>query len=241
MGERAGSASTSAHRCAAASGQGLPPGLVGAGAVPAVALDAADVVHRRGRDGLDARVDGCGAEREAAAAADADGADAVAVDVREGAEVVDAGAEVLGEDLRGRDVPRRAAALAVVGGVEPDRDEAAAGELLRLHARALLLDAAVRRTDDDRGVGDRVVEVRRLIQVGRDLDAVAARLADRLASDFVGRDEGVSVGLQRHEKEGPFRVGVSSGVIQSTSDGPGQGVSGERCTRRAPLTVSRVG
>lgn len=66
----------------------------------AVGVRPADVVHDRGAHGPDAAVDLGGAEREPAAAADPDDADPVAVQEGAGAQEVDRGAEVLGEDLR---------------------------------------------------------------------------------------------------------------------------------------------
>ncbi|MCW5953219.1 MAG: hypothetical protein KIT69_13275 [Propionibacteriaceae bacterium] len=68
-----------------------------------------------------------GAEGEASAAADAEGADAFAVNVGQGAEEVDAGAEVFGEDFRGADAAGVAAAFGVEGGVERERDEPVPG------------------------------------------------------------------------------------------------------------------
>ncbi|WLQ05867.1 hypothetical protein Q8Z05_17415 [Arthrobacter oryzae] len=68
--------------------------------------------------GLLRRLEHGGGQREAAACADADHADPLPVDVPADSEVVDGGAEVLDEGLQGGDVARRAAALAVAGGIE---------------------------------------------------------------------------------------------------------------------------
>lgn len=57
--------------------------------ISALSGNAADVVHRRSGDRSDAGVDLRGAQGEPAAAADADGTDLVAVDVRKRAEEVD--------------------------------------------------------------------------------------------------------------------------------------------------------
>jgi hypothetical protein len=70
-------------------------------------------VHDDRRDRLDAPVDLRRAEAEGAAAAHADHADALAVHERSRAQVVDGCAEVLDEDVGGRDVARFAAAVAV--------------------------------------------------------------------------------------------------------------------------------
>src|SRR5216117_814724 len=94
----------------------------------------------------------CVALRLGAAAAHADHADALPVDERPCAQVVDGCAEVLDEDVGGGEMARLPAAVAVERGVEGERDEAAQGHVLGVDARALLLDAAVGCADDDRRV-----------------------------------------------------------------------------------------
>jgi hypothetical protein len=93
-----------------------------------------------------------------------------------------------------------AAALAVVGRVEADDDETAAGELLGVHARTLLLDAAVRRADDEGRVRGGFVEAGGPVQVGGDLDAVPVAVAHGRTRHVVGQDEGVTIRLQGHEE-----------------------------------------
>ena len=88
------------------------------------------VVHDDRRDGLDAPVDLRRAEAEGAAAAHADHADALPVDERTRAQVVDGGTEVLDEDVGGREVARLAAAVAVERRVEGEGDEPAQRHVL---------------------------------------------------------------------------------------------------------------
>src|SRR5437763_1821325 len=89
------------------------PLLVGERVLEAFGIEPVTVVHDDRRDGLDAPVDLGRAEAEGAAAAHADHADAFPVDERPCAQVVDGCAEVLDEDVRGGEVARLAAAVAV--------------------------------------------------------------------------------------------------------------------------------
>jgi hypothetical protein len=109
----------------------------------ALAAQAVVVVHQDRRDRLDAPVDLRRAQAEGAAAAHADHADALAAHERSRAQVVNSGAEVLDEDVGGRDVARRAAAVAVERRVEGECDESAQGHVLGIDPRALLLDPAI--------------------------------------------------------------------------------------------------
>jgi hypothetical protein len=63
----------------------------------AISTGSAHVAHADRRQGPDARIDLGGADDEAAACADPDGADPIRVDEGLGAEEVHRGAEVLGE------------------------------------------------------------------------------------------------------------------------------------------------
>ena len=125
----------------------------------ALAEQAVVVVHDDRRDRLDASVDLRRAEAEGAAAAHADHADAVPAHKGTRAQVVDGCAEVLDEAVGRRDVARLAAAVAVERWVEGESDESAQGHVLGIDPRALLLDAAIGRPDDDRGVLLGLVEV----------------------------------------------------------------------------------
>lgn len=203
--------------------------LVGGAVLPPLAHHAGDVVHGARGDRLDALVGRGRAEGEAAAAADADRADPLAVDDVERAEVVDARREVLGEELRRRHVSGLAAGLPVVGGVEREGDEAAPSQFARVDARALLLDAAVRWADDQRRVGDAAVQVDGGVEVGGDLDAVAVAVANRPALDAVGEGEGVSVGVQHG-------VLLGAGVGGSVRDEVSKGCSGHG--RRSSASAS---
>lgn len=154
-------------------GQRLAASLVGHRVVEAVTLHPRDVVHRHGGDRLDARVDLRSAQREAAAAADADHTDTLPGYERTGAEVVDGRAEVFDEQVGRRHVPRLATAESVVRRVEGQHHEAAARQDLRVQAGALLLHTAVRVADDQCRALRRRVEVLVGVDVRGDLDAVA--------------------------------------------------------------------
>ena len=120
----------------------LPEGVAGIGvhAVEiAVGRDAAHVVHGDGHGGLDAGVHGGGVQAHAAKAADADDADALRIHRVQRGEEVHRGAEVFGIDVRRGHMTRLAAALARIGGVEGQRQEAAFGHGLGIEPGCLLL------------------------------------------------------------------------------------------------------
>ena len=106
------------------------------------------VVHADRRDRLHARVDLGGADDEAAAAADADRADAAAVNEALRAEVVDGGAERFGVHVRRHEIAGLAFALAPERQVNRHRDEAALGHHGGVEIGALLFHRAHRMTDD---------------------------------------------------------------------------------------------
>ena len=161
----------------------------GHGILPAVADDAAHVVHARGGDGLDAVVDLRRLEGECAAAADADGADPVSVHEGTRAQEVHACAEVLGEDLGRGDVPGLAAAFAVEGFVKGDGHEAALGHGLRIDARALFLDAAVGGAHDEGRMFFGCVDIFRQVHVGRQRDAVPVGVRNLFVRHLVAQFE----------------------------------------------------
>src|SRR6266536_6078549 len=109
-------------------------------------------------------------------------------------QVVDGCAEVLDEDVGGGEVAWLAAAVAVERGVEGERDEAAQGHVLGVDARALLLDGAVGRADDDRRGLRGLVEVLRPVEVGGDSDPEPVLVRDRGPADVLVQIEDVVVG-----------------------------------------------
>ena len=137
----------------------------------AVGRHAAHVVHRRGDGRPNARIDGSGIERHAAPAADAEDADAPGIDPLRGRKEIDRGAKVLRIDVGRRHVARLAAALARVGGVESDRDQAAFGQRLGVKPRRLLLDRPEGSADGDGRQAPR--SIFRNIHVRRQRQAVA--------------------------------------------------------------------
>ena len=80
---------------------------------------------------------------------------------------------------------RLAAAVAVERRVEAKRDEAAQGDVLGVDARALLLDAAVGRADDDRRVLPGLVELLGPVEVGGDRDPEPVLVRDRRPGDVL--------------------------------------------------------
>src|SRR5881396_508881 len=80
--------------------QGLPEVVLIQVLRESLARGLADVVHADRGDGLDTRIDLGSGQAKTATAADADDADAVPVDQRIRAKVVDGGAEVLDEGFR---------------------------------------------------------------------------------------------------------------------------------------------
>ena len=108
----------------------------------AVGRDAAHVVHGDGHGGLDAGIHGGGVQAHAAEAADADDADARRIHRVQRGEEVHRSAEVFGIDVRRGHVTRLAAALARIGGVEGQRQEAALGHGLGIEPGRLFLHRA---------------------------------------------------------------------------------------------------
>ncbi|MNN37064.1 hypothetical protein D3C81_1509940 [compost metagenome] len=162
--------------------------------VQRVAVGAAHVVHADGGDGLQARVDLGGADGEAAAAADADHADALAVDEGARAEEVHGGTEVFGVDVRRHGVARLARAFPPERQVQRQGDEALLGHLLRVEVGALLLHRAHRVADDDRRVAHLRVHVLGQVQVAGDLHAVLVGEADLLHGQLLALVEVVGIG-----------------------------------------------
>ena len=108
----------------------------------AVGRDAAHVVHGDGHGGLDAGIHGGGVQAHAAKTADADDADALRIHRVQRGEEVHRGAEVFGIDVRRGHMTRLAAALARIGGVEGQRQEAAFGHGLGIEPGRLFLHRA---------------------------------------------------------------------------------------------------
>lgn len=159
----------------------LPPVLGALGLAQPAAARGAHVVHARCGDGPDSRVDLGGADDEAAAAADAQRPDALAVDgAYLGAEVVDRRAEGLGVFLRRHAVARLALAAAPVREVQRDGHEALLGQLGRVQVRALLLCRAHGVADHDGGRVGAAAEVGLGEEVARDGEVVLGLEGDRL-------------------------------------------------------------
>jgi hypothetical protein len=124
-------------------------------------------------DGLDAAVVDRGVGRMAGACADAHRSDPILVDARQRRQMVDHRADVFRTHGSVFQLARLAGALALVGRVVGDGDEAPLGQLLGIGAGRLLLHPAARmghhdcgvlslfiealREVDDRGHGDRAV------------------------------------------------------------------------------------
>ena len=139
---------------------------------------------------LIALVHGGGVQCHAAPAANADDADALAVDGRLQAEKIHRRAEILGIDVRRGDIARLATAFAGIGRIEGQRDEPALGHGLRIQARRLLLHRAKRATDGERRQS-LAVAVLRQIQIGGQGDAVAVLEGDLPMIDLVALGEGL--------------------------------------------------
>jgi hypothetical protein len=88
-------------------------------------------------------------ENVAAGGADAEDADAVRVDLRQGGEVGDSCFEVLNPVRGVFEAAGVAAALPLVSSVEGEGDEALFGEPARVESGGLLLDTAARMPDDN--------------------------------------------------------------------------------------------
>jgi hypothetical protein len=94
-----------------------------------------------GAQGLDATIVEGGVGRIGTARADAQRADAIAIDIGERGQIVDRGADILDPCIGVFELPRLAAALALIRSVEGERDEAELGELAGIQAGGLLLHA----------------------------------------------------------------------------------------------------
>ncbi len=169
--------------------QGMARVIRVAGVEVAVGRAAADVVHRRGYGGPDARVDGRGVERETAPAADADDGDPPGIGPLERREEVDRRREILGGEVGRGHVARLAAALARERGVEGQGQETPLGEGLGIEPRRLLLDRSERARDGHGGQRPRGVAGR--VEVGRQRDAEAVAEGDFGVSDLVALREGL--------------------------------------------------
>jgi hypothetical protein len=91
-------------------------------------------------------------------------------------------------------VARLAAAVPVERRVEGQRDEATQGHALGIDPRPLLLDAAIGRPDDDRGVLLGLVEILGQVDVRGDRDPEPVPVRHRLARDVLVELEDVVVG-----------------------------------------------
>ena len=160
--------------------------------VQRVAVGSAHVVHADGGDGLHARIDLGGTDDETAAAANAENADALPVDERLGAQIVDRRAERLGVDIGRHGIARLAGDVAPERLIDGQRDKTLFGQFLRVQVRALLLHRAHRVADDDRALPGIGGEVLGREQIADDLHLVLAVETDLVRSDCRARVEVVS-------------------------------------------------
>ena len=152
--------------------------------VVALGHDAGHVIHGAGHDGLDALVHGDGIQCHAAPAANADDADALAVDGWVQAEKIHRRAEILGIDVRRGDIARLAAAFSGIGRIERQRDETTLRHGLRIETRRLLLHRAEWTADGERRQPP-VGTVFRKVEIGCQGDAVAVLEGDLLVIDVL--------------------------------------------------------
>lgn len=149
--------------------------------VEPIAVHGAHVVHAGRGDGLDARVDLGRADDVAAAGADSQGADALAVDrAHLRSQVVDGRAVDLCELVRRRAVARLALAAAPVREVQRHGHEALLGELGRVEVGGLLLGCAHGVADHDGGRVGVGAEVGQGEEVARDGQVVLSLEIDGL-------------------------------------------------------------
>lgn len=163
------------------------------GAVGAVTELAGDVHGADGADGLDPVVGRRRAQDVAAGGADAQRPDAVSVDVVTSSEERDRGLDVLDPVDWVLQAARLALALALVGGVEREGDEALLGQAKRVQAGGLLLHTAAGVTDDDRRARADGPVVRR-VQVAGELQAGTGKGDVGPQGVLQSRRDGLAVG-----------------------------------------------
>ena len=129
------------------------------------------VVHGHSRSSFDTGVNGCGVDRHAAPTTDTDDTDALRVNILLHGEEVYRCAEILGVDVRRSNIARLTAALAGVGRVEGNRQEAKLRHFLRIQAGGLLLYRTERPADGNSG--QLALRTLRRVHICRQRDAVA--------------------------------------------------------------------
>ena len=129
------------------------------------------VVHGHGRGSFDAGINGSGIDRHTAPATDTDDTDALRVNILLHGEEVYRCAEILGVDVRRCYIARHTAALAGVGRVKGNRQEAKLCHFLRIQTGGLLL-YRTERTADGNG-GQLALCALRRVHIRRQRDAVA--------------------------------------------------------------------
>ena len=137
----------------------------------AVGSHTSHVVHGHSSGSFDAGVNGCGVDCHTAPAADTDDTDALRVNILLHGEEVHRCAEILGVDVRRSDIAGHTAALAGVGRVEGNCQEAKLRHFLRVQAGGLLLYRAKRTADSNSG--QLALRALRRVQIRRQCDAVA--------------------------------------------------------------------
>lgn len=147
--------------------------------------DRAHVIHADRGDGLETRVDLGRADKEAAAAADADATDALAVDESPRAQEIDSGAECLRIKIGRNRVARLTVALAPEGQIDGHRHETLLGHLRRVQVGALLLHRAHGVSDDDRRSPGAAVERLGREEVASNLHPVLGLEGDLLQVNLV--------------------------------------------------------
>ena len=120
--------------------------------VECVAVSGAHIIHTDGGDGLQAWVDLGGADGEAAAAADADRADLLAVDEGASAQIIDCRAEGFGIEVGRNRVAGLALAVAPEAEVDGEGNKALLRHFCGVKVGALLFNCAHGVADDDGGV-----------------------------------------------------------------------------------------
>ena len=142
--------------------------------VPAIAEHLADVDRADHAERLDAAILDGGIGAVAGTGADAHGPDPVLIDIGQRGQVVHHGADVLGADVGILQLARLARALALIGAVKGDGDEALAG----VQARGLLLHPAAGVGNHNRRVLLALIEVRREVNDGGHSDALAVAIGE---------------------------------------------------------------
>ena len=173
--------------------EGLARRKVHGGGLESATGGRAHVVHAGGGDGFDARVDLGGGQGEAAATADADGADTLGVGEGLGGEPIDGGGEALGVEVGGDEVAR-AFAGAPAEEVDGEGGVAAFGEFDGVEVCGLFLHGAHGVADDDCGQTRTGCGVFGQVEVRRDLETELAGEGDGLRGDAVAGVEVVRAG-----------------------------------------------